>query len=273
MLFEYCAENFTNIEAALRAGADRIELCDHLAPGGTTPTARGIEPAGRDGGEPQGAPRHFYASPPRGSARILGISANRSAFNVAICACSRSRRGGVRYPGGQTFLLWGDLLLFESCAETFTNIEAALRAGADRIELCDNLAQGGTTPSAGVIEQAVRIVREHEGAELRVIIRPRRGNFDYSKAEMRAMETDIRYAGANGVDGVVLGCLKRRSKVKGFELDLILGDKRFYFGETFCCSNLAPRPSPISRRPCVPVPIASSCATTSPRAAPRRPPA
>lgn len=111
-------------------------------------------------------------------------------------------------------------MLFEYCAENFTNIEAALRAGAGRIELCDNLAQGGTTPSAGVIEQAVRIVREHEGAELRVIIRPRRGNFDYTKAEMGAMETDIRYAGANGVDGVVLGCLKRRSKGRGFELDV-----------------------------------------------------
>lgn len=110
-------------------------------------------------------------------------------------------------------------MLFEYCAENFTNIEAALRAGACRIELCDNLAQGGTTPSAGVIEQAVRIVREHEGAELRVIIRPRKGNFDYSKAEMKAMETDIRYAGANGVDGVVIGCLKRRVKGKGFELD------------------------------------------------------
>lgn len=110
-------------------------------------------------------------------------------------------------------------MLFEYCAENFTNIEAALRAGAGRIELCDNLAQGGTTPSAGVIEQAVGIVRNHEGAELRVIIRPRKGNFDYSKAEMKAMETDIRYAGANGVDGVVIGCLKRRSKGKGFELD------------------------------------------------------
>lgn len=54
-------------------------------------------------------------------------------------------------------------MLFEYCAENFTNIEAALRAGADRIELCDNLAQGGTTPSAGVIEQAVRIVREPRG--------------------------------------------------------------------------------------------------------------
>lgn len=111
-------------------------------------------------------------------------------------------------------------MLFEYCSENFANIDAALRAGAGRIELCDNLAQGGTTPSAGVIEQAVRVVREHEGAELRVIIRPRKGNFDYNKAEMRAMETDIRYAGANGVDGVVLGCLKCRAKGKGFELDV-----------------------------------------------------
>lgn len=110
-------------------------------------------------------------------------------------------------------------MLFEYCAENFTNIEAALRAGAGRIELCDNLAQGGTTPSAGVIEQAVGIVHAHEDAEVRVIIRPRKGNFDYSKAEMKAMETDIRYAGANGVDGIVTGCLKRRSKGKGFEFD------------------------------------------------------
>ena len=46
------------------------------------------------------------------------------------------------------------------------------------------------------IEQAVGIVHAHEDAEVRVIIRPRKGNFDYSKAEMKAMETDIRYAGA-----------------------------------------------------------------------------
>ena len=57
-------------------------------------------------------------------------------------------------------------MLFEYCAENFTNIEAALRAGAGRIELCDNLAQGGTTPSAGVIEQAVGIVHAHEDAEV-----------------------------------------------------------------------------------------------------------
>ena len=108
-------------------------------------------------------------------------------------------------------------MLREFCAENLTDIEAALNAGARRIELCDNLACGGTTPSAGVIEQAIALVHAYEGASVRVIIRPRGGDFVYSKSEFKAMETDIRYAAANGADGVVLGCLKRGGD--GFELD------------------------------------------------------
>lgn len=110
-------------------------------------------------------------------------------------------------------------MLYEFCAENLTNVEAALKAGARRIELCDNLAVGGTTPSAGVIEQAVALIHKHEGATVRAIIRPRGGDFVYSKVEFKAMETDIRYAGANGVDGVVIGCLKRNGSGDGFELD------------------------------------------------------
>lgn len=109
-------------------------------------------------------------------------------------------------------------MLCEFCAENATDLDAALSAGAARIELCDNLAVGGTTPSLGVIEQAVGIVREHEGAEIRVIIRPRGGDFVYGADELKAMETDIRMAAANGVDGVVLGCLKKR-KSGGYMLD------------------------------------------------------
>lgn len=109
-------------------------------------------------------------------------------------------------------------MLFEYCAEGFSDLPAALAAGAGRIELCDNLAVGGTTPSLGVIEQAVAIVRERDGAEVRVIIRPRGGDFVYGEAELKAMETDIRMAAANGVDGVVLGCLKVR-KSGGYMLD------------------------------------------------------
>lgn len=110
-------------------------------------------------------------------------------------------------------------MLFEFCAEGFTNITAALEAGAARIELCDNLAVGGTTPSLGMIEQAVTMVREFDGAEVRAIIRPRGGDFVYTKAEFKAMETDIRIAAANGIDGVVLGCLKS-GKNDGYRLDL-----------------------------------------------------
>ena len=82
-------------------------------------------------------------------------------------------------------------MLREFCAENLTDIEAALNAGARRIELCDNLACGGTTPSAGVIEQAIALVHAYEGASVRVIIRPRGGDFVYSKSEFKAMETDI----------------------------------------------------------------------------------
>lgn len=110
-------------------------------------------------------------------------------------------------------------MLYEFCAESLTDLAAALKAGARRVELCDNLAVGGTTPSAGVIEQAVTLIHKNEGATVRAIIRPRGGDFVYNKAEFKAMETDIRYAGANGIDGVVIGCLKRVSSGDGFELD------------------------------------------------------
>lgn len=109
-------------------------------------------------------------------------------------------------------------MLREFCAENATDLDAALEAGAHRIELCDNLAQGGTTPSLGVIEQAIAIVREHDGAEVRVIIRPRGGDFVYNAGELKAMETDIRMAAANGADGIVIGCLKKR-KSGGYMLD------------------------------------------------------
>lgn len=110
-------------------------------------------------------------------------------------------------------------MLYEFCAENLTDLVAALDAGAGRIELCDNLAVGGTTPSAGVIEQAVALVHGYDGPTVRVIIRPRGGDFVYDEHEFKAMETDIRYAGANGADGVVIGCLKCDPSGEGYALD------------------------------------------------------
>jgi copper homeostasis protein len=86
------------------------------------------------------------------------------------------------------------------------NIESALKAqegGADRIELCDNPGEGGTTPSYGVIEA----VRQHVSMDVFVMIRPRGGDFHYSSYEFHCMKRDIDQCQKLSVDGVVLGIL------------------------------------------------------------------
>lgn len=99
-------------------------------------------------------------------------------------------------------------LLRELSAENFTDVPAAIAAGARRIELCDNMAVGGSSPSAGVIEGTVAYAHAH-GARVMAMVRPRGGNFEYSDAELAMMETDARIALAFGVDGIVFGCLTR----------------------------------------------------------------
>jgi copper homeostasis protein len=92
--------------------------------------------------------------------------------------------------------------LFEVCLQTIDGVRAAHEAGADRVELCAALIEGGLTPSAGMIEAALAI-----GIPTMVIIRPRGGDFLYSDAEIEAMERDIRFCRKAGVHGVVFGAL------------------------------------------------------------------
>ena len=91
------------------------------------------------------------------------------------------------------------MLVFEFCAENLTYIDKAIAAGAGRIELCDNLAVGGTTPSIGVINEAIKLTRE-KSVDLCVIIRPRGGDFVYTDLEVETMLTDIRAAKEIGAD-------------------------------------------------------------------------
>lgn len=87
------------------------------------------------------------------------------------------------------------------------NIESAINAqkgGADRIELCDNPAEGGTTPSFGVME----IVRQAVSMDVFAMVRPRGGDFVYSAFEYYAMKRDIEMCKRASMDGVVLGILK-----------------------------------------------------------------
>lgn len=92
----------------------------------------------------------------------------------------------------------------EICVDSFESAMNAQLAGADRIELCDNLAEGGTTPSAGMIH----CVRDNLKAGLHVIIRPRGGDFLYSPQEFEIMLKDIELCRKAGADGVVTGVLK-----------------------------------------------------------------
>ena len=92
----------------------------------------------------------------------------------------------------------------EACVNSVESAIKAQQGGADRVELCDNLHDGGTTPSVGAIMAA----RETLSIELNVIVRPRGGDFLYSDFELEIMKADIKAARAAGADGVVFGMLE-----------------------------------------------------------------
>ncbi|MDE7346358.1 MAG: copper homeostasis protein CutC [Muribaculaceae bacterium] len=94
--------------------------------------------------------------------------------------------------------------ILEICAADIDSVYAAARGGADRVELCCALSEGGLTPSIGLIEEALTV----EGIKVNVLIRPRSGDFVYSEAELRVMVRDIETCRQLGVNGVVFGALK-----------------------------------------------------------------
>ena len=98
-------------------------------------------------------------------------------------------------------------MLREFCAENLTNVQKALKAGAQRVELCDDLSVGGVTPSDTVIAEAVELIHEH-GAMVMVMVRPRGGDFAYDGHEIEAMEHTVSVVRKLGADGVVFGCVR-----------------------------------------------------------------
>ena len=95
-------------------------------------------------------------------------------------------------------------MVLEACVE---NIGEALKAqslGAHRIELCDYLSVGGTTPSAGTIQ----IAKRYLSIPIMVLIRPRDGDFVYTPEEVEVMKSDIEFCKKVGVEGIVIGALR-----------------------------------------------------------------
>ncbi len=97
----------------------------------------------------------------------------------------------------------------EICLESAESAIIAEKAGADRVELCDNLFEGGTTPSYGMIQ----ITNKYLKIPLHVIVRPRGGDFCYSDIEFEVMKEDIKFLKKSGVEGVVLGVLQSNGQI------------------------------------------------------------
>ena len=112
-------------------------------------------------------------------------------------------------------------MIYEFCAENGTLLEKAMQAGARRIELCDNLAVGGTTPSYGVTKAAVELAADYD-TTIMTMIRPRGGDFVYNDLEIAIMLEDIRLTAQAGSQGVVFGALTADKKLDKANLEKLI---------------------------------------------------
>lgn len=111
----------------------------------------------------------------------------------------------------------------ESCCASLEAVRRAVQAGTDRIELCEELAVGGMTPSEALIRQTL----ERAGSiPVNVLIRPRKGDFVYTPGEIREMLASIGLCKRLGVNGVVLGALTAEGDVDLATMRLLLAQAR-----------------------------------------------
>lgn len=111
--------------------------------------------------------------------------------------------------------------LLEICCGSLYAVKEAVAGGADRVELCSGLAEGGMTPSVGLIRGAVAA-----GIPVNVLIRPRPGDFYYDSAECRVMADDVRMAVEEGASGIVIGALTPYGNLSCRVLDKLMETAR-----------------------------------------------
>jgi copper homeostasis protein len=125
-----------------------------------------------------------------------------------------------------------DKHILEVCAADTRSVMAAHHSGADRIELCAALSEGGLTPSAGMVKAALGLTN----IPIRVMIRPRSGDFSYTHTEIEQMEYDIKLFSRLGVDGFVVGALDNMGRVDVGAITRLVGsieDKPWTFHRAF----------------------------------------
>ncbi|MGK0188618.1 MAG: copper homeostasis protein [Verrucomicrobiales bacterium] len=104
-----------------------------------------------------------------------------------------------------------DMIQLEICIDSVESAVASEKGGAQRVELCGSLIEGGTSPSAGMIAET----RARVNIELQVMIRPRGGDFFFTEAEHAVMRREVQIAKDLGADGIVIGCLNSDGTVDG----------------------------------------------------------
>lgn len=111
-------------------------------------------------------------------------------------------------------------MMLEIIATNVADAIAAERSGADRLELCAALSEGGLTPSLGLVEAVVEAV----GIPVHVIVRPHSRTFQYDESDLAVMLKDIRYIKQAGAAGIVIGVLTEDNKVSTEALSRLLNE-------------------------------------------------
>ncbi|HEP1489735.1 TPA: copper homeostasis protein CutC [Streptococcus pyogenes] len=112
-------------------------------------------------------------------------------------------------------------MIKEFCAENLTLLPTLDAGQVSRVELCNNLAVGGTTPSYGVIKEACQLLHDKK-ISVATMIRPRGGDFVYNDLELKAMEEDILKAVEAGSDALVLGLLTTENQLDTDAIEQLL---------------------------------------------------
>ena len=108
--------------------------------------------------------------------------------------------------------------ILEVCVDSYASAMAAIAGGADRLELCSALSVGGLTPSAALLTQ----IRRGSDIPIRCLMRPRGGDFLYTKEEVEQMAMEMRVLRDAGADGFVIGCLTADGELDGVAREPLL---------------------------------------------------